>query len=254
MTRMESQSRLVVYGLEFQAAMRAAIAVASPKKPHDLVQVAVTSGNNISVCARDGVHNIMVETIVGAKSIDLGDEYDHAFEITRDAARELVALKVRKSEDDEDPLVGITVSGKAVTRTDETGLSLGIRMARVRRHSYRGENMHLGDIGNMMQAAQSDFSMVPTSPVELTVSQIKKIDAVAAALGGDLIVQALEPTDGLKSRALVHFDMGVVFAAIKDDSEGNEPGESHDEGSFKDQYVTRVHEALAVVSKPLGAV
>jgi hypothetical protein len=247
---MEKQSRMVVYGLEFQAAMRAAIAVAGSKAPWDLVQIAVTAGENVTVSARDGVENIMVESIVGAQMVDLGTEYDRVFEITRAAAREIAAMKMKQEEGEDDPLVGIVVSDRAVTRTDESGLGLGIRMARVRRHSYRGEPLALGEIGAMVTDAQSSASSETLMPAELTVTQIKKIAAVAAALGEKPIIQALGPTEVFRARTLVSFSTATVFAAIKGSNDDKRAHE-HRTSDFHDEYVNQVRQALA---NPVGAV
>lgn len=251
MAQLESQSRLVVYGLEFQAAMRAAIAVAGSKTPWDLVQIAVTAGENVTVSARDGVENIMVESIVGAELVDLGDESDRVFEITRAAAREIVAMKMKKEEDEDDPLVGIIVSERAITRTDESGLGLGIRMARVRRHSYRGEPLALGEIGAMITKAQSSVSNEGSGPAELTVPQIRKVASVAAALGEKPIIQALGPTEVFRSRTLVSFSTATVFAAIKSNADDTKHAEAKESSDFQEEYVKHVRRALA---NPVGVV
>ena len=247
----QSQSRLVVYGLEFQDAMRAAIAVAGGREPWDLVQIAVTAGENVTVSARDGVDSIMVESIVGAQMVDLGTEYDRVFEITRAAAREIVAMKMKKEEDEDDPLIGIIVSERAVTRTDESGLGLGIRMARVRRHSYRGEPLVLGEIGAMITKAQSSVSGEGSGPAELTVPQIRKVAAVAAALGERPIIQALGPTEDFRARTLVSFSTATVFAAIKSNADDTEHAEAKESSDFQEEYVKQVRYAL---SNSAGAV
>lgn len=249
---MAQLSKLVVYGLEFQAAMRAAIAVAGVREPWDVVQIAVTEGQNVTVSARDGADNVMVESIVGAQVVDVADEFDRVFEITRAAAREIVAMKMKKHEDeDEDPLVGITLSERTVTRTDESGLGLGIRMARVRRSSYRGEALALGEIGVMVMEAQSSATGVASGPAELTVAQIKKVAAVAAALGEKPVIQALEPTEDFRARTLVHFSTATVFAAIKSATDDTKRAEAKESSDFQAEYVSQVRYAL---TNPVGAV
>lgn len=212
-------SRVVVYGLEFQAALKAALAIGGSSKPFDVIQIsAALDSENIAVCARDGANKIMIAVAVGAEAIELGDKNDRIFEITRADARALSSMRMTKadSEDDEYPLIGLILTDTSVTRTDETGLGLGIRQARVRRVSAPGHRLALGDVDAMVQSACVDMGNPPVDAVsEMTPVQVRRISQAAVTLGKNVVVHPMGASGDLKNRVIVDLGPAIVFAAVE---------------------------------------
>lgn len=206
-------SKIVVYGLEFQAALAAALAVATTKEPWDVVQLRMSAtGGDLLVCARDPLRDMVLAVAVGTEVVDVFAGRDEVVEISRADARTLAAKKVRKDDDEDDPLVGLIIGEHQITSTDETGFGLGIRQVRVRRLDTTGGSTLLGDVENFLSvAANTDGA----EQVVLSPAQWKKISAVAVTTGAELAAQPLEPTKDLPSRVLLTGESVALFAGFR---------------------------------------
>lgn len=247
-------SRMVVYGLEFQAALKAALAVGGSAKPFDVIQISAgLDSGDIAVCARDGGQKIMIAVVVGTEAIELGDKDDRVFEITRADARALASMRMTKtdSEDDEYPLIGLVLTDTSVTRTDETGLGLGIRQARVRRASAPGSQLALGDVYSMIQSACADVTNPPVEVVsEVTPVQARRIAQAAVMLEENMLIHPMGAVGELKNRVVVSFGSATVFAAVEHPKD--QDADSDDDSSSKRAGV--VNQLSIVPARPLDAV
>lgn len=206
-------SKIVAYGLELQTALAAALAVAPAKGPHDVVQLRMSStSGDLLVCARDPLQDLVLAVTVGTEMVDVVAERDEVVEISKADARTVAAKKVRKDDDEDDPLVGLIIGEDKITVTDETGFGLGIRQVRVRRITAPGSSPVLGDVETMLStAAGADGA----EQVMLSPGQWKKIAAVAVATGARLSARPLEPTKDLPSRFLLTSECAAMFAGYR---------------------------------------
>lgn len=204
-----STSKIIVFGLEFQAALKAAMAVAANKEPFDVIQLRINPGGDLMVCARDPQHDLIVSITVGTTMVDVVADRDEVIEISKPDARALAAMKVKQIDEEEDPLVGLIIAEDRITRTDETGFGLGIRQARVRRATWAGEPPALGDVEGMLARAADSL---PGESGALTPTQWKKLAAVATATEVSLLTYPLEASEG-DSRVLVTGDRVAAFAS-----------------------------------------
>lgn len=205
-----STSKIIVFGLEFQAALKAAMAVAANKEPFDVIQLRINpAGGDLMVCARDPQHDLIVSITVGTTMVDVVADRDEVIEISKPDARVLAAMKVKQFDEEEDPLVGLIIAEDRITRTDETGFGLGIRQARVRRATWAGEPPALGDVEGMLARAADSL---PGESGALTPTQWKKLAAVATATEVSLLTYPLEASDG-DSRVLITGDRVAAYAS-----------------------------------------
>lgn len=217
-----ASSKVIVYGVELQAALKAALAVA-PNSDYDVVQLRVqASGGNLLVCARDPKNNLMVGITVGTTMVDIVHDRDEVIEISKASVVQILAKKVKADGDEEDPLVGLIIAEDKVTCTDETGFDLGIRLTRVRRVWFDGGNPYLGDVEAMLARAADSL---PDEAAYLSPIQWKKIAAVANATGTDLAVHPLENPNGGMSRVLITGDRVAGYASHMPRAEEPEPSE-----------------------------
>lgn len=217
----EQTSKIVVYGLEFQNALKACLAVSGNKEPFDVVQLRTADGI-LRVCARDGAADLIVAVDVNVEMLDVVADRDEVIEVSKSDARALSAMKVKKTEEEDEPMIGLIVRENSIVRTDESGLGLGIRQARVRRATWPGEDTALGDVTEMLEtAASSEHAGV----CSLTTHQIKRFGQVAGALNSSLQFQPLAASGEFASRTLVTSLDGMMlgFAATPhaDNATGN---------------------------------
>lgn len=192
-------SKVIVFGQEFQAALKAAHAVA-PNSDYDMVQLRVqASGGNLLVCARDPKNNMIVRITVGTTMVDIVHDRDEVIEISKASAHQIQGMKVKAGEDEEDPLLGLIIAGDRVSITDETGFDLGLRLTRVRRLMF-DDGAWLGDVEAMLARAADSL---PGECAHLSPAQWKKVAAVATATGVDLQVRPLHSSGAGMSRAMV---------------------------------------------------
>lgn len=204
-----TSSKVIVYGLELQAALKAVLAVA-PNADYDLVQLRVqATGGNLLVGARDPKNNLVVGITVGTTMVDIVHDRDEVLEISKASVVQILGKKVKADDDEEDPLVGLIITDDRVTCTDETGLDLGLRLTRVRRLHY-DSGPWLGDVEAMLAAASDSL---PGESSALSPVQWKKVAAVANAVGLDLEVRPLQPSDAGMHRSLIVGDRVAVYAA-----------------------------------------
>lgn len=231
-----TSSKVIVFGLEFQAALKAAHAVA-PNTDYDVIQIRVlASGGNILVGARDPKHNMVMAVTVGTTMVDVVTDQDEVVEISKASAHQLMGMKVKPGDEEEDPLIGLTITQDRLSCTDETGMDLGLRLSRVRRLHF-DDGPWLGNIEAMLARAGDSL---PGETAQLSGLQWKKLSAVANAVGVDLELRPLQASDSGLSRALVVGDRVAGYLAhmpVRDDGD--------DQGT---------EEPLPLASDPLAAV
>lgn len=208
---MEESSKIIVYGLEFQEALKAAMAVAG-REPYDVIQLRTGTDGLLRVCARDAERELIVAIDVNTEMLDVVADRDEVIEISMSDARQLAAQKVKQEKGEDPPMVGLIIRESSIRRTDESGLGLGIRKSEVRRAAFPGEPTAAGDIPAMLwAAAESESGGLHTMSAE----QGKKLAAAAGALDTRLEFQPLAATEELDSRVLITSMDGrlVAFAA-----------------------------------------
>lgn len=142
-------SKIIVDATEFAQALAAAIAIAPTKDPLDVVQFRIVS-DSLVISARSHTEAIAVE--VSTYFLDVNYDRDSYFEITRAEAIALGAMKMRKEDPDDELRLGLLVHEAWIHRTDESGLGLGIRAVKVRRHGAVYESL-LGDVPHALSEA-----------------------------------------------------------------------------------------------------
>lgn len=230
---MPTTSKIITHGIELQNALHAALRIAANKTPHDVLQLRISeSTGELQIFARDASLDLAMGFTVTTTLVDIIGDRDEVIEITKSDARALAAMKVKRDDAEDEPLVGLIIGENAITRTDETGLGLGIRRATVRRTTWPGETLALGNVEEMLRTAADSL---PGETTEFTPAQLKKLGAASACLDTGFKVQPLETTEGFTSRALIVGDLAIGFAALpKKDTpapeeapaEGNNPERS----------------------------
>lgn len=175
-------SKIVVFGVPFMKALKAALAVAPRKEPRDLVQFRIV-GEELYISARTMWEVITVE--VPTRYVDANYERDEWFEITRAEAQTLSAMRIKATDDEDDPQIGLTIHEDYILRTDETGLGLGLRSVKVKRHQPIWESQ-LGNIPQHMQKAREQEPML-TWPI-LSPEQWSLVGRVSAAMQEQLTI------------------------------------------------------------------
>lgn len=145
-------SKIVVFALEFQAALKAALAVAPKTDPNDLIQFRIVR-DELVISARTQWELISIE--VSTQYVDMNYERDSVFEITRNEAVALSSMRMKKEEEDDDPMVGLIVQEKSIIRTDESGFGLGLRSVKVKRHGNHYEAA-LGNVPRVLIEARRE--------------------------------------------------------------------------------------------------
>lgn len=207
----EPSSKIVVFGLELQQALKAAIAITPTKPPHDVLQFRFSArGGDMLVCGRDPLANMAVTVSVGTTMDDLIPDRDEVVEITRASALMLLSKKVIKEDPEDEPMVGLIITGEKITSTDESGLGLGIRQVRVRRAVDPDGGTAVGNIEKLMATASESL---PGETASLTPKQWKHLSAIAAAVGVDVEVRPLEAAPSGLTRVLIVGDRLAIYAA-----------------------------------------
>ncbi|MEY8577232.1 hypothetical protein AALI21_02850 [Corynebacteriaceae bacterium 6-324] len=165
-------SKIVVDALEFQDGLKAVLAVAPKAEPNDLVQFRIVS-DSLIICARTQWELIAVE--ISTHYVDMNYERDEAFEITRNEAVALSSMRMKKDDEEDDPRLGLLVHEKYVLRTDETGLGLGLRSVKVKRHGNHYETA----LGNIPRVLHDARRATPTT--RRPMMEPKQVGMVAAA-------------------------------------------------------------------------
>lgn len=168
-------SMITVDAISFQAAMKAALVVAPSSEPHDLVQFRIVR-DTLVICARTQWEVIGVT--VGTEYVDMNYDRDGVFEITRNEAVALSSMRIKKMEDEDYPRLGLRVHEHYIVRTDESGLGLGLRSVKVKRHGnhYQPE---LGNIPRVLADARKETPSMRAPQME--PKQVKMVGAAFAA-------------------------------------------------------------------------
>lgn len=212
-------SKIIVDATEFAQALAAAIAVAPRKKPRDIIQFRIVA-DNLVISARSLTEAISVE--VSTYYLDVDYSRDEFFEITRSEAVALGAMKMKKEDPDDDLRLGLLVHEAWVHRTDESGLGLGIRAVKVRRHANPYESM----LGNVPRAIETAFNAPPTTKCpKMDGQQWTLLGKVARALDLQLSAWSISPENSQTTHTVVSGDrvgMVVLHADISDEEQGQE--------------------------------
>lgn len=213
-------SKVIVDAWPFAKAMAAAIAVAPGRKDAlDLVQFRVSQGT-LYVCARS--QREAVRVAIPTHYEDMLDR-DAAFEISRNEAATLAAMKMAKPEDEEDiPRLGLLVGDRFIQRTDESGIGLGLRTVKVRR-SDECYQPYLGDIPAAL-AKVLDKSRTPAT-IQMSPAQSALVAKVSKAVDRPLRAWCVsEETKPIVQTLLSDEDSEIVLSILftKEGAE-NEP-------------------------------
>lgn len=237
-------SKIVVDAIEFQRALTAAIAVAGGD-PLDLVQFRIV-GDELVVAARSYNEAIAIE--VTTNYLDVDYDRDTFFEITTGEARALNAMKMKKEDPDDELALGLLVHEIYISRTDESGLGLGLRTVKVRRHGNPYESV-LGDVPHQLAAAAR---LAPTSvPPKMDGAQWTLLGRVAKALDTRLTVWSTSEPDSATVRTHVAGDgvaMGVLCSDLSEEGLEAEAEASAAEQpplSFNDDVSVEVSKVVA---------
>lgn len=168
-------SKIVVYGVEFLRALRAALAVATRKEPRDFIQFRVID-ETLYVCASTGWDSVMVE--VPTEFVDMDDKRDSFFEISRAEATVLSAMKVKVEDKEFQPLLGILVHEFSIQLADESGIGIPVRAVKVR----RSQPIYESQLGNIPRAIDEVFANSPTDSAPCMKPQQWKMAGQVASI------------------------------------------------------------------------
>ena len=216
-TKQGKAVRVVAYAETFQDALRAAIGAAG-KDPEDVVQLKVTE-RELYVCARNSDKHVALRVDVAVEDIDLGGLDGELVDLALADARTLAAFTMRSQDPDFPDMVGLTINEGNVVRTDESGLQMGIRMARVRRANRRFEQSSIGDVAHGLSEV-IEHSEVELMPAHVTDAQLVVISRVARALGDTATIGSLMAGSNDKHCALIHGEFFDMVARIPQEVSG----------------------------------
>lgn len=214
-------SKIHVEATSFQKAMTAVIAVAPSQKGNDLVQFRIV-GDELTISARSQTEAIAVgvETLF----LDLDYERDAVFEITRAEAIAMSSMKMKKEHQDDELELGLLIHETYIVRTDESGLGLGLRSVKVRRHGVLYDSV-LGDVPHALARA-TDGGPTEAKP-RLDGRQWGLLGKVAKALDLSLSVYAISDPGDLAVRTVAlgsNVVMSLVWMDVLDDEDPAESG------------------------------
>lgn len=253
------RSKVIAYAVEFQRAVKAAIAIAG-KEPNDIIQFRFDLSDQwMSVCARNEDDKIFLAADVGISYLDLDYERDAVVEVSVASARVFSAMAMKPSDSEDDPLVGLFISDDTIVRTDESGLGLNLRRAQVHRANHPAQGSALGDVAGVVDRWDERTS-IENGGVLLSPRQIKRVGAVAAAMEEPLTVTGVvEDQDNKVGWVAADGKMVRLRAVAAKTPAGempteNTPGRQHD--SFEDDYVAAVKSSGShvVQARPLRSV
>lgn len=211
----EQETVVVLDGVELQAALRAALAVAPTKGEHSVVAVRLPAAGGLSaasVCAYDPERSMSVSVSVATSHTKLADDRDQVVELTPPSARQLLAMKIKPpAEDDPWPFVSWAISESRVTQADD-GQLFG-RMSRVLREDR--DRPTLGDIPSRL-AEQADRTPELTGISLLSPAQVKALGAVLSHLREPAHLHPQEPAEGQLAACMVMSQSLVAFCSTPD--------------------------------------
>lgn len=218
-------SKVVCEAIPFAQALRAALVVGDKKEPRDLVQFRLVDGDLVIAA---GTHSDVVSMVVPTTFISADEERDGCFEVTRAEAVALSAMKMKKDPEDHTPLLGLSIDKSTVLRTDESGLGLGVRMVRVRRHGELYESV----LGNIPGVVTRAINATPSERLpEMLPYQWGLVSKVSAALDTRLSVftPSVPGADVVRNIASAYGVGMVMLTPVLDEEDIDDDGTSSPE-------------------------
>lgn len=248
MATMIKQSKIVCYHDELQAALTAALKVAD-KKAYGAIQFrAYPDDQELMICALNSVATFV--GVVPTEMCDLVAPRDSTFEVPLSEASILARFPIKTPPGNEDvPKSGLLVTESYVQVTDETGLGIGIRHARVRRNSdIELPGNPLRTVTTARTAALAEGQLYP--------DQLDLIGKVGTAMHQKAWLRVIESPEGVLSRVHLSgelFDLTVTEGASASEKDEGSPATaeaeslSFDDPKTEDSSVTTIR---VVASKP----
>lgn len=197
MAVMSPQSKVIAYHAEFQAALLAALKVAD-KKLFGSIQFRPMPDEGVLQISALNVQSTFVAT-VPLEMCDVVDSRDEIFECPLSEASVLARfpIKLPPGSEGDDAMAGLIIAESWIQITDETGLGIGIRHARVRRNSeVELPGTPARTIENAVDApVQPDGMFFP--------SQLDLAGKVGAIMGQRARLRCIESPRGSFSRVLL---------------------------------------------------
>ncbi|WP_313546457.1 hypothetical protein [Corynebacterium sp.] len=234
-----STSKIIVDAYPFARALKAAIAVAPRKMPRDLVQFRI-EGSSLFIGANSGWEVFCAE--LPANSLALDEERDSVFEITRSEAIAMAAMKMTHEDSEDIPQLGMEIHKTFVQRTDESGLGLGLRSVKVKRH---GE-LYQAELGNIPYSTSLAQGQKPTKrKPQMFARQWATVSSVAKALDADVQVWSTSAIDADVVRNVLTIGDAhmVVLTSTHDAEESGEQPQQKSQLSFEDEEGNDAEEA-----------
>lgn len=226
MARMIAQSKIIAYHDELQAALLAALKVADKKLFGSIQFRPMPEAGVLQVSALNPYSTFLAS--VPLEMCDVVDKRDEIFEVSIPEATVLAKfpIKLPPGSDDELAKSGLIISEGWLQITDETGLGMGIRHARVRRNS---EISLPGSASRTIDAAQE----IGTGESLIYPRQIDLLGKVGGIMGEKSQIRVLD-TPELLSRVIL---MGATYAlTVTEGRENGQPGDDDgDDGPQPDQ-------------------
>lgn len=175
-------SQIVCEKQRMHWALKAAKAIAGAKAPYDVVQLRPDPATStVAVCAVNDKATLAV--YVDATVCDISTQRDDVIEFDKNLLPILIAATSNAASHDDEVITqcGFTMEEQKVTVTDESGLSLGLEMIRVRR------NTSVADIGNPLATMERVRRQLRESEAEEIYplpAQLDAVTKVAKSLGG----------------------------------------------------------------------
>lgn len=249
MATMVKQSKIVCYHDELQAALTAALKVADKKTYGSIQFRAYPNDQELMICALNAVSTFV--GIVPTEMCDIVAPRDSTFEVPLSEASILAKFPIKTPPgNDEVAKSGLLITERYVQVTDETGLGIGIRHARVRRNS----DIELP--GNPLRTIESARNATAAAG-QLFPNQLDLIGKVGTSMHQKAWIRMLESPEGILSRVHLSgelFDLTVTEGAMpaEKSDESTEPTPQSQSLSFDDPQSdeSSVTSIRVVKSKP----
>lgn len=220
MARMIAQSKIIAYHTELQAALQAALKVADKKLFGSIQFRPLPEDGVLQVSALNATSTFVAR--VPLEMCDVVDQRDEIFETLLSEASILARfpIKLPKGDDDATAMSGLIISDSWIQITDETGLGIGIRHARVRR------NADVELPGSPARTIEMAHEMDPAWDSPIYPDQMDLAGRVAAIMGQKVELRPLDVSRTSLSRILV---IGSTYGLTI--TEGRENGDEQDDPS-----------------------
>lgn len=234
MARMIAQSKIIAYHTELQAALLAALKVADKKLFGSVQFRPMPEAGVLQVSALNATSTFVAS--VPLEMCDVVDQRDEIFETPLSEASVLARfpIKLPKGDDDATAKSGLIISDSWIQITDETGLGIGIRHARVRRNS------EIEMPGSPARTIEQAHEMPAAWDSEIYPDQMDLAGRVAAIMGQKCELRPLDVGQTALSRILVigsTYGMTITEGrenGVEEDKPGSAPGPDDQPLNFDD--------------------